>query len=171
MSSTAGAVSGHGAHIGTLLGPVLLLAFWAGWSELRAWMHRQGDVLVPTAALVAAALSIGAAAIHAIVVPAHLAEDLLYGGFFAVLCIAQVAWAVLVVVRPRRWLLAAGAAGNLAVVALWGMTRAVAVPLGAGAGQREAIGVIDTSCGLLELGVVACCAWLAWHRTPAAVPA
>lgn len=171
MSTAAGPVSQHAAHIGTLVGPVLLLTFWAGWSELRAWMRRQGDVVVPTAALVAAALSIGAAAIHGIVIPAHLAEDLLYGAFFAALCVAQLAWAVAVVARPQPWLLAAGALGNLAVVALWGVTRAVGIPFGIAAGQREAIGVIDASCSLLELGVVACCAWLAWDRHPGAVTA
>jgi hypothetical protein len=170
MSTSAGAVSGHAVHVGTLVGPVLLLTFWASWSELRAWMLRQ-DVLVPTAALVAAALSVGAGAIHAMVIPAHLTEDLLYGSFFAALAVAQLGWAGLVVVRPRSWLLVAGAVGNLAVVALWGVTRAVAVPFGAAAGTREAVGVLDASCGLLELAVVACCAWLATNRQPAAVPA
>jgi hypothetical protein len=171
MSSAAGPVSQHAVHVGTLMGPVLLLAFWASWSDLRAWLRRQDEVLVPTAALVAAALSVGAGAIHAIVVPAHLAEDLLYGGLFTVLAVTQLAWAVRLVVRPQPWLLVAGVVGNLAVVALWGLTRAVAVPFGAAAGQREAVGVLDGSCGLLELAVVACCAWLAWGRQPTAVPA
>jgi hypothetical protein len=170
MSST-GPVSQHAAHLGTLVGPVLLLTFWATWSELRAWMRRTGDAAVPTAALLAATLSVGAAAIHAIVTPPHLQEDLLYGGFFAVLTVAQLGWAALVVLRPQPWLLAVGAIGNVGVVALWGITRTVGIPLGIAAGQREAIGVLDVTCGLLELGVAACCVSLAWHRRPALVTA
>jgi hypothetical protein len=67
--------------------------------------------------------------------------------------------------------LTAGAAANGAVVALWAVTRTAGIPLGVAAGQREGIGVLDTSCSLLELGVVACCAWLAWNREPVAVHA
>ncbi|MCU1591060.1 MAG: hypothetical protein JWP11_2316 [Frankiales bacterium] len=170
MSSAAGAVTQHAAHFGTLVGPVLLIAFWASWSELRAWMRRQ-DVLVPTAVLVAAALSLGAAVIHGIVVPPHLQEDPLYGGFFVALTAAQLAWAVAVVVRPQRTLLVAGALGNLGVVLLWGVTRTAGIPLGVAAGQREGVGVLDLSCSVLELGVVACCALLLVSRRPALAPA
>jgi hypothetical protein len=169
--SAATPLSQHAAHLGTLVGPVLLITFWATWSEVRAWLRRQDEVHLPTAALVGAALSVGAAVIHAIVIPPHLSEAVLYGVFFTALAAAQLGWAVLVVVRPRPWVLAAGAAGNLAVVALWAVTRTAGVPLGIAAGQREAFGVLDTSCGLLELGVVACCALLAWNHQPAAVHA
>ncbi|MDX6199703.1 MAG: hypothetical protein QOJ79_2854 [Actinomycetota bacterium] len=162
--SAAGAASHHAVHLGTLAGPALLLAFWASWSEVRAWIARCDDVQVPTAALVAAALSIGAAVVHAIVIPPHLAESFEYGAFFAALAVAQLGWAVLIVVRPGSWILAAGIAGNLAVVLLWAATRTAGIPLGVAAGQREPIGVLDTTCGLLELGVVACCAWLARRR-------
>jgi hypothetical protein len=51
------------------------------------------------------------------------------------------------------------------------MTRTAGMPLGVAAGRREPVGVLDAGCGLLELGVVACCAWLAWRREPAAVHA
>ena len=169
--TAADPVAQHAAHVGSLVGPMLLLAFWASWSELRAWLRRQDDVHLPTAALVAAGLSVGAAAIHAIVIPAHLTESLLYGAFFAVLAVVQLGWAVLIVVRPRAWLLAAGIAGNLSVVALWAVTRTAGIPIGVAAGQREAVGALDATCGLLELGVVACCAWLARKREPLAVHA
>jgi hypothetical protein len=167
MSSAAGAVSQHAVHFGTLVGPVLLLAFWATWSELRSWLRRNDTVQVPTAALVAAALSVGAAIIHALVIPSHLTESVLYGGFFAVLFVGQLGWAVLAVVRPTAVVLTTGAVANLAVVALWTVTRTIGIPLGVAAGQREAVGVLDATCGLLELGVVACCVWLAWNREPA----
>jgi hypothetical protein len=170
VTQAAGSISQHAAHLGTLIGPVLLIAFWASWSELRIWLRRH-EAQVPTAALVAAALSVGAAVIHAIVIPPHLTEALLYGVFFASLAVAQIVWAVLVVARPQRWLLAAGVVGNLFVVALWAVTRTAGIPLGVATGHREAVGVLDTSCCALELGVVACCAWLAWSRQPTAVPA
>jgi hypothetical protein len=171
MIEAGGAVSSHAAHLGTLAGPVLLLAFWASWSELRAWLRGHDDAQLPTVALIAAALSIGAGVVHAIVIPPHVSESLLYGVFFAGVAIAQIGWAALLVVRPQRWLLAAGAIGNLAVVALWAVTRTVGVPLGVAAGRREGIGVLDTSCCILELGVIACCAALARNREPATVPA
>jgi hypothetical protein len=169
--SAAGPVTNHAAHLGTLVGPILLFAFWATWSELRAWLRREETVQLPTAVLVGAALSVGAAAIHAIVIPPHLSESLLYGVFFAAMAVGQLGWAVLAVVRPRTWVITAGALGNLAIVALWAMTRTVGIPLGVAAGRREAIGVMDTTCCLLELGIVACCAWLASSREPAAVHA
>ena len=164
--TAAGTVSAHAVHLGTLAGPVMLLTFWASWSELRAWLRRHDDVQLPTAALVGAALSLGAAVIHAIVIPPHLTEAVLYGTFFAALAVGQLAWAVLVVVRPKGWVLLAGAGGNAAVVALWAVTRTVGIPLGVAAGQREGVGALDATCGLLELGVVACCCWLAWSRQP-----
>ncbi len=162
--TASGPVTQHAAHFGTLVGPVLLLAFWASWSELRAWLRRQDDVHLPTAALVAAALSVGASVIHAIVIPSHYSESVLYGAFFATAAVAQLGWAVLVVVRPRRGVLLAGVAGNFGIVVLWAVTRTAGIPLGVAAGQREAVGALDSACGLLELGVVACCAWLAWSR-------
>jgi hypothetical protein len=169
--TATGPVAQHAAHFGTLVGPVLLLAFWATWSELRSWLRRQDEVHLPTAALVGAALSAGAGVIHAIVIPSHLTEAVLYGAFFAGLAVAQLGWAVLLVVRPKPWVLAAGIAGNLGVVALWAVTRTAGIPIGVAAGQREAVGALDMTCGLLELGVVACCAVLAWTREPVALHA
>lgn len=152
-------VSAHAAHIGTLLGPALLLAFWAGWSDLRAWMHRQDDQLAPVAVLVAAVLSAGAGIVHAMVGPEHFSQDLLYGAFFAAAAAAQLGWSVLAAVRPHPPVLLAGVLGNGAVLCLWMLTRTVGVPLGVAAGQRESVGMLDVVCGLLELGVIACCIW------------
>jgi hypothetical protein len=158
--TAAASVTQHAGHLGTLVGPGLLLAFWAGWSDLRAWLRRGGRESLPTAVLVAAALSLAAAAVHAIVMPPHLHEDVLYGGFFAALALGQLAWAIAVVLRPQTRLLAVGAAANLAVVGLWLLTRTAGIPFGVAAGRREPVGVLDVSCALLELGVVACCALL-----------
>jgi hypothetical protein len=164
----AGPVSGHAFHLGTLLGPALLLAFWAGWSDVRAWLHRHDD-LPSDAVLVAAALCAGAAVIHALVTPVHFAEDPLYGGFFAVLAIAQLSWAAAVVVRRGPGLLLLGAAGNIAVVGLWLATRTAGIPLGVATGRREPLGALDLTCAVLELGVAVSC--MALLRRPEPVPA
>jgi hypothetical protein len=155
---TSSPVSAHAAHIGTVLGPALLLGFWAGWSDLRAWMHRQDDQLAPAAVLVAAVLSAGAGIVHAMVIPEHFSQDLLYGAFFGAAAAAQIGWSVLAAVRPHLPVMQAGVFGNGAVLCLWMLTRTVGVPLGA-AGQRESVGMLDAVCGLLELGVISCCIW------------
>jgi Flp pilus assembly protein TadB len=158
-------VPAHAAHVGTLLGPALLIAFWAGWSDLRSWMHRQGDQLAPAAVLVAAPLSAGAGVIHAMVSPEHFGQDVLYGAFFAAAATAQLGWSVLAVVRPHPRVLRAGVLGSAAALVLWMLTRTAGVPLGEAAGQREPVGMLDVVCGLLELGVIACCIW-AIAQTP-----
>jgi hypothetical protein len=56
-------------------------------------------------------------------------------------------------------MLRAGVVGNAAVLILWLETRTVAVPLGALAGRREAVGTMDVACGLLEVGIIVCCIW------------
>jgi hypothetical protein len=155
---SASGSGGHGAHIGIVLGPVLLLAFFAGWSDLRAWMHRQGDQLAPAAVLLAALLTAAAGLAHALVVPAHLAQDPLYGAFFIAAAVTQVGWSAAVVRRPRRPLLAVGLAGNVLLVALWAQTRFVAVPLGVSAGTRESVGALDLTCVLIEVAAAVCCA-------------
>jgi hypothetical protein len=92
--------------------------------------------------------------------------------------LAQLSWAVLAVVRPHRLVLEAGAFGNTTIVGLWAITRAVGIPLGIAAGSVEPIGLLDTACGLLEVGVVICCllvlrprvAPVSRGRTPAGTP-
>jgi hypothetical protein len=74
--------------------------------------------------------SAAAAGVHAAVGPAHFQEGLLVGTFFAVTALAQLGWALaLLVVGPRRHLLVAALAGNAAVVVLWLTSRTVGVPL------------------------------------------
>jgi len=60
-----------------------------------------------------ALLSMGAAVIHFVVVPGHWDEYWGQGLFFIVAAIAQLLWAVWVVVAPSRLLYLAGAAGNV----------------------------------------------------------
>ncbi len=98
----------------------------------------------------AAILSWVAALIHVLVMPEHFHEWWGYGAFFLVAGLAQAAFAVVVVGWPRERLLLLGILGNLAIVALWGWTRTVGIPFGPGAGEVEAVGVMDAVCSATE---------------------
>lgn len=121
-------------------------------------------VLRPALAL----LSAGAAVIHFVVVPGHWDEYWGQGLFFIIAAIAQLLWAVWVVVAPSRLLYLAGAVGNAAIVALWVVTRTYGVPAGPGAGEREAVEFADTLATVFEVLVVV--GALALARTAPARP-
>ena len=110
-----------------------------------------------TGALVAVVSSTAAAGVHAAAGPGHFAEGPLVGGFFVVAALAQLAWAVLVLRRGLApglsW---AGVVGNLAVVALWVVTRTVGLPVGPV--EVEPVGAWDVAATVWELAVVAGCA-------------
>lgn len=107
-------------------------------------------VLVPALAL----LSAGAAVIHFVVIPGHWDEYWGQGLFFIVAAIAQLVWAIWVLVDPSRLILLAGAAGNAAIVAMWVITRTAGVPAGPAAGEREAIEFADTLATAFEVVLV-----------------
>ncbi len=73
--------------------------------------------------------SVAAAGVHAAVFPHHLDEAFLVGAFFLAITLAQAAWACLVCLDATRRLLLAGIAGNLALVALWAVSRSVGLPV------------------------------------------
>jgi hypothetical protein len=50
--------------------------------------------------------------------------------FFVVITVAQVAWGVVALVRAPRWWLALGALANLAVAAVWVVSRTAGLPVG-----------------------------------------
>ena len=109
---------------------------------------------IPTLPVVAAALSGVAAAIHAWVVPEHLAEWWGYGGFFLVLTAAQVLFALVILRSQRPVILVLGLVGTLATLVLYTWSRLVAVPLGPMAGEVEEVGRIDTLCTIAEVALV-----------------
>lgn len=93
----------------------------------------------------------GAAAVHFAVMPEHFEESALYGTFFLVTALVQLVYAGLLMFRPSRPLLVAGAIGNAAVILLWLFTRTVAIPLGPGAGTTEEFGGLDILASAFEL--------------------
>lgn len=123
-------------------------------------------------ALVGSAAAAGA---HAAVAPAHLAESTLFGSFFLVAACAQGGWAVLMLQRPTRALVVAGAVGNLAVLALWLTTRVAGLPFGLMPGPHP-FGAWDLTTATWEVAAVLGCAaafragpprqlagWFEWH--------
>lgn len=100
------------------------------------------------------ACSVGAAVVHADVIGSHFRESVLYGWFFVLSALVQLAWGLLVVRRLDRPLLVIGAAGNAMIVVLWAVTRSSGLPIGPTPWQGEAVGGFDVLATLLELAVV-----------------
>jgi hypothetical protein len=109
---------------------------------------------VNDALVVAALLSAGAGAIHAAVISEHFREWWLYGLFFAVSAAAQLVWAVLVLRRPSRSVLIAGAVGNAVVVLLWLITRITGLPFGPEPLTPESFGWLDVVAAAFEVFLV-----------------
>jgi hypothetical protein len=123
--------------------------------------------------LTAAALSIATGAIHGALAPEHLEEWWGYGAFFIVAAVAQVAFAIIVVLEPwrRHWLpdrppldrarqrrlvYVAGVLGNVAIIGLYLVTRTIGIPAGPHAGMVEEVMIIDVVSKVSEVGIVIC---------------
>ena len=74
--------------------------------------------------------SAGAAALHAVVCPAHFSESAVFGAFFLAAAVLQGTWAVLIVTRPTQHLLATGIIANTIIVIVWLFSRTVGLPIG-----------------------------------------
>ena len=111
------------------------------------------DRLLFTAALASA----GAAAIHFLVIGMHFDEYALYGVFFVVSAIAQLVWAIWLLLRPWRPLLVVGALGNAAIVATWIIDRAGAMPLGPDATETPPYGLGDAIASGFEVLLLVVC--------------
>ncbi len=104
-----------------------------------------------------AVTSLAAAAIHFAVVSVHLEEATWIGLSFAAVAWFQALWAGGVLTSDdRRWLWA-GIVGNVAVIAVWAMTRTTGLPIDP-LTEPEALGRVDLLATLLEVAVVAGCA-------------
>jgi hypothetical protein len=107
--------------------------------------------------LLAATLSLAAAAIHFAFAPEHFAEHTSHGVFFLVSGGLQAAWAVLLLssrsLRVRRAVLGLGLL-NVGVIAVWAVSRTVGIPSSAGA---EAVGFPDVLATLCEAGIALLC--------------
>lgn len=121
------------------------------------------------------ALSLAAALIHATVISEHFDEWWGYGVFFVAVTAAQIAFAVVLVPFAAsgrsplpRWLPIAGITGNLALIALWVVTRSLGIPyVGPEAGEVEAVGQSDLLTKAAELVLVVVLAILLARGTSA----
>jgi hypothetical protein len=115
-------------------------------------------------ALLAALSMAGAGVTHLRVTPGHWAEDRSYGAFFLAAGVVQLGGAAALAwrswMRGWRWMLVAA---NLALVAIWALTRTAGVPVGVDAAVRETVGVADLlAVGLELLAVALLTVGLAW---------
>ena len=107
-----------------------------------------------TVVYAAAALSFVAALIHLWEAPGHFEIWWGYGSFFLAAASAQGLFAVALVRWPGQVLSFAGIFGNLAVVALYVVTRTSGVPFGPHATRAEEAGVLDMTTTAVELATV-----------------
>lgn len=97
----------------------------------------------------------GSGAVHAAVVPEHLAEWRAAGVFFILLAAAQVVLAGLLVVRGEHAATLAAAVVSGGALLLWAWSRTAGLPFGPEAGVAERVGLADVASGVLELAAVA----------------
>jgi hypothetical protein len=100
------------------------------------------------------ALALGAGVIHFAYSGEHFDVGWAHGTFFAVVAWFQLSWAVAVVARPTRRLLAIGAAGNALVIGTWVVSRIWGVPVGPNAWESESVSLADALATALEVGIV-----------------
>jgi len=94
---------------------------------------------------------LGSAAIHAAVIPEHLAGWGPAGAFFIALVGAELAVAAaLTRANPQPGVLLAAAAASIGPLALWLYSRTAGIPFGPGAGTPEPVGLADLAACALE---------------------
>jgi len=131
----------------------LLVAFRGG-RVVPAAAREPREIRALPLPLVLAATLVGASAIHAAVIPAHLEEWWAAGAFFLVLTMAELAAANAVLV-PRDGVrvpaLLAAIAVSVVPLAVWLVSRTVGLPFGPEVGEPEPVGVADVMACVLEL--------------------
>jgi hypothetical protein len=107
-----------------------------------------------------AALSLAAAIFHWFYIEEHTLEWWGYGLFFAVVAAAQALYAGSLILWPRRWLYWVGIVGNVALIALYIVTRTHGVPMGPDTGMIEEMQPPDLIETVTEALLVLCLAAL-----------
>lgn len=107
----------------------------------------------------AALASLGAGAIHAAVVPNHMAVWWASGTFFVALAAFQFIWAGAVVWNGSRTLLLLGVLVSIGSIALWSATRIWGQPVGPSAGTPLPVGPSGVLSIVLEAVVIAGAVW------------
>jgi len=110
-------------------------------------------------ATLAAALSLGAAAIHFATIADHFTEYPPYGIAFAAFAWFQVGWAAAYVAGRQRLVAVAAIAVNAGGLFVWAVSRSVGLPFGPDAGQLEPVGPPALAAAALEIGLITLLAW------------
>ena len=147
----------HSAHLASVVIPGAAAAAWAVRSDLRDWMRRHGSAQVAATVSFAATLAVVSAVIHALVVGPHWSQDPWVGAFFALASLGQLVWSAAIVLRPARWLAAAGSFGSAGLVLIWAVSRTTGLTVAGVATGREPVGWLDAATTLFEVGVVVAC--------------
>ena len=127
-----------------------LVCLWGG-RVVTSTMRPPGRRLPGDLRLLLACGLVGAAVIHAAVVPEHWEEWPLAGAFFAVLALAE-AGCALAVARPQsRIALVAAVVLSVGPLLVWTVSRTTGLPVGPEAGTPEGIGMADAAASSLEL--------------------
>ncbi len=98
-----------------------------------------------------ASLLVGAAAIHLAMAPSHLGESPVEGAGFLAAAWVQLGLAVAVVARTSRGVLRATVAVNVALVAVWAVSRTAGLPFGEHSGHPETVSLVDGATVALEV--------------------
>jgi hypothetical protein len=98
---------------------------------------------------------LGAAAIHAKVIPEHFDEWVAAGVFFVALTVVQAALGIALLLSRRRILYSSALVVSSATVLIWAVSRTTGLPFGPEAGTAEVVGRPDTVSTILELVTVA----------------
>jgi hypothetical protein len=113
---------------------------------------------------IAAAASIASGAIHFSVINEHFNEAWYFGVFFMLAAWAQVGWAILVVGRPTRRVLTAGAVLQLALVGIYIWSRTTGLPIGPDPWKPEDVAFLDVMATVLELVAAGAAGLLIFRR-------
>ena len=155
IGSAAGPSTGHPLwHFGVVAGGGV--AAYAGIRAKEIWARtgrRWHGIHAETAVL--ALLGLACAGAHAYVCPEHFHEWIVYGIFFMIASALQAAWSILILVRPSRRLILAGATGNAVVVVTFLISRTVGVPFGPDAFRPETFDYLSTVVTVCETALIA----------------
>ncbi|MHB1533108.1 MAG: hypothetical protein ACYC1D_00550 [Acidimicrobiales bacterium] len=187
MTVATSFIAGHGLHLAELALPVAWIA-WIIMRERRSSFapadhygtDRRGLVARDSKAgrsprRVSATLAVwtlvvttvGASAVHASIPPQHFAEGAIYGLFFAGLALGKLALAGVIAWNRVRRVVAALAAGNVATICLWLLTRLLGIPGGPRSGLREPFTIREILASSFEAAGVAAAAVLLRRREDA----
>jgi hypothetical protein len=111
---------------------------------------RRSPITILIAALLAAA-----GGLHLAALPSHLGSSVVVGAFFAATALGQLLGAVLIAIRPSARTTVAVIIGNLAVLAIWAVSRTTGLPVGGEVGAPEPLALLDGLAAAAQVLVVA----------------